>query len=303
MTDDVTLILGTAEDEHAAAVFAELINRGRNVEYLDSRWFPGMLEVAFDPIIGDGSFKFPSRHRIHFSQIRSVYWRNYFGIFGPDLPDSDQAYIAQNDSRGLFESLLIHLPIRWVNGWNAFQLHQTKPVQLARVAAIGVSVPPTLLTNDAAAVREFAARHPRSIIKPVQGGDQTRRLMPEHLTDEILRNLRLSPITVQAEVPGTNVRVFVAGERVLACEVRTSELDYREDREPQLLVHALPEAIASQSIRIARELDLLWTGIDFRLTPEGDYVFLEANPSPMFLGFESQTGLPLLASLVDLLLS
>ncbi len=51
----------------------------------------------------------------------------------------------------------------------------------------------------------------------------------------------------------------------------------------------------------ARALDLLWTGIDLRLTPEGDYVFLEANPSPMFLGFERQTGLPLTESLAHLL--
>jgi len=54
-------------------------------------------------------------------------------------------------------------------------------------------------------------------------------------------------------------------------------------------------------LRIARALDLLWTGIDLRLTPEGLYVFLEANPSPMFLGFERQTGLPLTESLATLL--
>ena len=39
------------------------------------------------------------------------------------------------------------------------------------------------------------------------------------------------------------------------------------------------------------------------LTADGQYVFLEANPSPMFLGFEAQTGLPLTAALADLLLA
>ena len=43
-------------------------------------------------------------------------------------------------------------------------------------------------------------------------------------------------------------------------------------------------------------------GIDLRLTPEGRYVFLEANPSPMFLGFEARAGLPLTDALVALLL-
>jgi len=32
-------------------------------------------------------------------------------------------------------------------------------------------------------------------------------------------------------------------------------------------------------------------------------VFLEANPSPMFLGFEERTGLPLTESLTELLVS
>ena len=45
----------------------------------------------------------------------------------------------------------------------------------------------------------------------------------------------------------------------------------------------------------------MWTGIDLRLTPEGRYVFLEANPSPMFLGFERQTGLPITDNLAALL--
>jgi glutathione synthase/RimK-type ligase-like ATP-grasp enzyme len=57
-----------------------------------------------------------------------------------------------------------------------------------------------------------------------------------------------------------------------------------------------------QCRQIAEALELLWTGIDFRLTPEGHYVFLEANPSPMFLGFEQATGLPLSESLAALLL-
>jgi hypothetical protein len=284
----VTVILGTEDDEHASAVRNSLRRRGRSVEMLDSRWFPGAMTLSFDPIRGSGWMELPGRRRVEFSQVQSVYWRNYFGIFGPDLPDPDQAFI--------------HLPTRWVNGWAGFQLHQTKPAALARVAALGVSTPKTLLTNDPSAVREFAARHPRSIVKPVQGGDQTQRLRDEHLTDEVLANLRLSPITLQTEAPGTNVRVFVAGERVLACEVRTDHLDYREDRQPTLLVHNLPADVAATSVRIARELHLLWTGIDFRLTPEGEYVFLEANPSPMFLGFQEATGLPLLESLVDVLM-
>jgi hypothetical protein len=48
---------------------------------------------------------------------------------------------------------------------------------------------------------------------------------------------------------------------------------------------------------------LEWTAIDWRLKPTGEYVFLEANPSPMFLNFEHQTGFPIIQKLVKLLMN
>src|SRR5262249_18265405 len=135
-----------------------------------------------------------------------------------------------------------------------------------------------------------------------QGGAHARRLTQAHLSDENLQNLAFAPVTIQEEVPGTNVRVFVAGQRVLACEFVTEALDYRDDPDPRIVPHHLSGEMDERCLGIARLLDLAWTGIDFRLTPDGAYVFLEANPSPMFLGFESRTGLPLTASLADLLM-
>ena len=295
------LILGGMDDAHACHVLDFLRLRGADVEMLDSRWFPEHLRVAFDPVTERGSLRLPTGRSLALEQVGTVYWRCYNNVSPTNLPDPEQAYIATNDTRGLFESLLIRLPARWVNGWRAYQLHQTKPAQLAMVSALGVPIPATLLANDADAVREFAARHPRCIFKPVQGGAHTRPLTPQHLSDENLRNLALAPVTVQEEVPGTNIRVFVIGERVLACEICTEALDFRDDGDPRIVPHDLPADVAGWCMRAARELDLLWTGIDLRLTPEGRYVFLEANPSPMFMGFESRSGLPLTEALATLL--
>ena len=303
MSAKTIVILGGEDDDHASFMHEHLAAAGCDVELLDSRWFPTAMQIAYDPASGRGSIRLPSGRLLALAAIRSVYWRNYFGVGCPELPDADQAWIASNDSRSLLESLLQLLPVRWVNGWQAFQLHQTKAVQFFQVRRLGVPVPPTLLTNDPQTVREFVESHRRCIVKPVQGGDHTVPLTVEELTPDRLEHLRLAPITVQAEVPGTNIRVFVAGDRVLACEVRTPALDYRADAEPELLVHQLPPEIAAMSRQIARELSLLWTGIDFRLTPDERYVFLEANPSPMFLGFEEATGLPLTECLTELLVA
>jgi hypothetical protein len=296
------LILGGADDEHAAYMLEHLRRRGADAELLDSRWFPGELRVQHDPARDAWALRLPGGRALAPGQVRAVYWRCYNGVAAAALPDAEQAFIGGNDARGLFESLLIRLTARWVNGWRGYQLHQTKPVQLAVVAALGVPVPATLLSNDPDAVRDFAARHPRCIFKPVQGGAHTRPLTPAHLTAENLRNLAVAPVTIQEEVPGTNVRVFVAGRRVLACEVRSEHLDYRDSADPEIVPHELPAEVAGQCLAAAAALDLVWTGIDLRRAPEGRYVFLEANPSPMFLGFESRCGLPLADSLADLLL-
>jgi len=296
------LILGGMDDTHACHMLEFLRTRGADVELIDSRWFPTAMQLTYNPATEQGAIRLPAGRLLPLDQVRSVYWRCYNLVSPPEIADAEQAYIASNDSRGLFESLLIRLPARWVNSWRAYQLHQTKPVQLALISRLGVPIPATLLSNDPEAVRAFAAQHPRCIFKPVQGGAHTRRLTPEHLSDDNLRNLSYTPVTIQEEIPGTNIRAFVAGNRVLACEVRTEQLDFRDDGEPVIETHELPAEVAGWCLQTARALDLLWTGIDFRRSPEGRYVFLEANPSPMFMGFQSRCGLPLCESLADVLL-
>jgi hypothetical protein len=301
MGKSMTIVILTAiDDEHGTRVQAALAEAGQDAILIDSRWFPEQMQISYQPN-DTGSIRLPDGRQVRLEDIRSVYWRNYFGPLGPKLPNFDQTYVAGNDARGLFESLLVRLPVRWVNGWHAYQSHQTKPAQLAQLRAHGIPIPDTVVTNDPRTVQEFAARHSRAIYKPVQGGAHAQRLEARHLTDAHLRNLVYAPITLQEEIGGVSVRVFVAGDRTFACELETESLDYRDDPQSRVLRHNLPGETAEMCRLAARALDLVWTGIDLRRTPSGRYVLLEANPSPMFLGFEAQTGLPLTDSLVGLL--
>jgi hypothetical protein len=296
------LILGENDDDHATHMVGELIRRGADAVLIDAAWFPEKMTIAFDPQDGSGELAVPGGRKIPFGDVTAVYWRSYNGIGAPSLPDPEQSYVAENDARGLFESMLIHLPARWVNGWDAIQLHQTKPVQLAMVAKLGVPIPRSLITNAPQPLLRFAGRYPRSIFKPVQGGAHTRRLTANELTPENLKNLKFAPVSIQEEIPGTNVRGFVAGERVLGCEISTAAIDFRDDEDQRVTPHPFTPEQEETCRAIARTLGLLWTGIDFRLTPDGRYVFLEANPSPMFLGFEQRSGVPLTDALAALLL-
>jgi hypothetical protein len=296
------LILGASNDEHAVHMQGALRARGADAIHIDAGAFPKSMTISFDPADESGEIVTACGRQIPFDAVSAVYWRNYDGIGPSELPDDGQAMIAENDSRSLLESILIWLPARWVNGWQAIQLHQTKPVQLAMVARLGIPIPRTVITNAASPLKRFAEIHPHSIFKPVQGGAHTQRLTAAQLTPANLQSLKIAPISIQEEVPGTNIRAFVAGDRVLACEVATSAVDFREDDEPEIVPHPLSAEQQETCRAIARTLGLVWTGIDFRLTPDGRYVFLEANPSPMFMGFEKYSGLPLTESLADLLI-
>ena len=296
------LILGGQDDEHALHVFHFLKRIGRDVAILDSRKFPQSLHVAWSPTGGTGRITFDDGRRLALDEVTAIYWRNYFGVLSPPLPDADQSYIAQNDSRSLFESLLIQLPVRWVNSWKAYQSHQTKPAQLATLAKAGIPVPETVVTNDPDAVREFLRSHRHVVFKPVQGGAHARRLSMNELTAQRLQNLSIAPIALQEEIIGTSIRVFIAGDALHACEFETAALDYRDDPGATLKTVEVPSDVAAFCRKAASLLDLVWTGIDLRRTDDGQYVLLEANPSPMFLGFEERTGQPLTTSLIDLLI-
>jgi hypothetical protein len=305
VTRRTVVLLADPEDEHALHVQAALRARGHRAPVLDSAGFPAAVRLAFDPRAGACTVGLPGGDRLDWRDVHSVYWRNYNGVAPAALPDAGQAWIAENDARSLFESVLIRWPSRWVNGWQAYRLHQRKPVQLARVAALdlpeSVRLPDTLLTNDPDAVRAFAKRRPAAVFKPVQGGAHTRPLTARHLTARHLDNLAHAPVTIQERIEGTDVRVFLAGERLHACRVESGELDFREDADPRIVPAELPGEVADACRRIAAALHLVWTGIDLRLTAEGVYVFFEANPSPMFLGFEERAGLPLTDALLELL--
>jgi len=294
------LILGDESDEHARHVFTTLETRGASVEFLSTADFPDRMQLAFNPQ-APGYLVLPSGRRIETTEIHSVYWRSYSSAQTPSLPDATQSFIAANDARSLLESFVQHIPARWVNGWAGYQMHQTKPLALSRAAAAGAAIPDTIITNDPDAVRHFAATHKRCIFKPVQGGAHTQLLLPGHLSEEHLRHLAISPVTIQQQIQGADIRVFVAGQQVHACQVQTTAVDFRDDPAAPVTPHQLPADIAALSRRVAAALHLTWAGIDFRLTPGGEYLFLEANPSPMFLGFESRTGLPLTAALIQLL--
>lgn len=297
------LILGDASEAHAAHLNKALIQAGATVDFLDTRLFPTQICISWQSNTGEGYLSLPGGRQLGFQDIHSVFWRNFSGVYIPSLGGTAQQ-LAFRDSMSTLRTLFKACPARWINSWDAYQFHKEKPLQLYAVKQLGIPIPATLVSNNAEQISEFAQTCERMIFKPVYGGAHTQFVTEGHLEPQRLhRVLRLSPVTIQQYIPGTNIRSFVLNGTVYSAEIRSDSLDFREDLKAELFPIALPESVSQQCLAIAKTLMLEWTAIDWRLKPTGEYVFLEANPSPMFIYFERQTGYPITQNLVEILMS
>ena len=194
-----------------------------------------------------------------------------------------------------------------------------KPYQLAVAAACGFQVPRTIITNDPNAARAFyddldGALVYKTLAYPqyVTDGEQdhsvmTRRVEPQHLAS--LERVRHTACMFQELVPKqADIRVVIAGEQVLAAEIHSqrsarTQVDFRAAYEDLSYArHSLPGSIESVCHDLMSRLGLLAGAIDLVLRPDGEYVFLEVNPSGQAMWLEVETGLPIAAAMADLLM-
>lgn len=94
-----------------------------------------------------------------------------------------------------------------------------------------------------------------------------------------LEQLATCPTYFQQYIAGTNVRVHVVGKDVFAVEITSDAIDYRWDTY-EMLPTSLPDAIAEKCRIASKTLGLLAAGIDLIRSADGEWYFLEANPSP-----------------------
>jgi glutathione synthase/RimK-type ligase-like ATP-grasp enzyme len=191
-----------------------------------------------------------------------------------------------------------------VNRPSAMLSNASKPFQIQLIAAAGLAVPETLVTNRPDEVRRFQRRHGRVIYKSTSGIRSIVREL-DAAAAERLDRVRALPTQFQALVEGVDVRVHVVGDRCFAAEIATAATDYRyaqrDGHAVDVRAIALPAAIEGRCLALARELGLPLCGIDLRRRPDGTYVCFEVNPMPAFSYFEQAADQPIAAALVELM--
>lgn len=295
------LIIGSEEEAHSKHIYDALISKKYDVEYFDSRKYPESISLGYMPNSKDGFIKIEDK-KVFLKDIQGIYWRWFYGFNKPNIEDSFTANMVFRERVSSLNSLFLSLNCNWVNLLKAIELHKTKIYQLDIMAKNGIRIPKTLVTNDSGALVEFWESNNKNVIfKPVLGGAYTKKLTKADLTKERLETLKVSPVQLQECVEGVDIRVYAMGDKIFPAEIQAKTIDFRADTNPNHVPVKLPDDIENDCRKVLDILGLAYSGIDIRKSNEGEYVFIEANPAPMFIYFEKVTKYPITESLIELL--
>ena len=101
----------------------------------------------------------------------------------------------------------------------------------------------------------------------------------------------------------SELRILLVGDQVFAAAAAMQHgeypVDVRMNRNMRYKPHPLPPDIIEKLQALRHHLRLEYGAVDMRLTPEGDYVFLEINPNGEYLYVEQATDLPISRALAE----
>lgn len=302
------LVCGGLADSVTELVCARLVDCSYPYRLLDLGSYPSGFQIKWHwQSSGRSGYISGPDWKLDLDELTGVYIR-YLGPEGrvppPNIAPEVVPVMHFEYDTGLM-ALLEDLPCAVVNRIGGGMSNNSKAYQALLVRQCGLQTPPTLVTNDPVAAHRFYNDCQGEVIYKSLSGIRSivRRLEPEQLSR--LSLLRHGPAQFQSFIPGENVRVHTVGDQLFATRVHSEVVDYRyasrEGRNVEMEPMTLPPAIAESCMRLARQLDLLLTGIDLKETPDGDYYCFEVNPCPGFLYYERYSGQPISTALADLL--
>ncbi|MGH9429268.1 MAG: ATP-grasp ribosomal peptide maturase, partial [Terriglobia bacterium] len=217
----------------------------------------------------------------------------------PEGMDEGIYNFCLQENRAALLGGIMGLPVRWMNHPAAVWQSEFKPFQLSLAGEVGLSIPRTVVTNDPPTIRQAFVDFGGMVVKPTKSGHVTykgqdleiftSRVLEKHLDE--LEAARWSPAIYQPVVPKQfDLRVTVVGRKLFSAAIDSQSdpsavVDWRRTSNTKLPHHAiaLPEEVATRIFRLMDSLRLTFGAIDMILTPDGEYVFLEVNPSGQWL--------------------
>ncbi|MGN6168635.1 MAG: MvdC/MvdD family ATP grasp protein [Solirubrobacteraceae bacterium] len=312
------LIITNDHDEHADAVIRELNARDVPVFRFHPEEFPDACSLSID--VDGGRVQGVIRSgddAVALEDICAAWYRRARNLFEGrrlSLTSEKLDNYVRAQSTATLAALCECLETLWVGHPYKLRRAEVTALQLLKASEAGLTTPHTLISNDQAEVKGFVDRlgDAECAIKPLvavgvtdaQGYrlPLTTTLPPGHSLDSVAA----APSIFQPYVDKAfELRCVVIGERIFAAKIHSqaTEATRRDWRagEPEHEIFALPEGVEASIHRLMASFQLNFASLDMIVTPDGEFVFLELNPNGQWLWLELELGLPLVASMADLL--
>ncbi|MBT2386577.1 ATP-grasp ribosomal peptide maturase [Streptomyces sp. ISL-11] len=307
------VVLTELDDLTADHVITELHGRGVPVVRFD----PGQPgAVTFSAYAGagrswHGPLTTPTR-TLGLDHARAVYCRRPSPYTTVDGLDAQEREFATAQARHGLGGLLAALPdCLYVNHPHRNAAAEYKPHQIAMATEAGLEVPPTLITNDPDAARDFAKEHGPVVYKPLRSTDyredgELRTIWVRQVeAGGIGDGVAACPHLFQQAVAKTaDLRVVAVGRELFATRITIDgdHLDWRLDYDRLTFTRIdVPGPVRSGIRAYLRAFGLAFGAFDFALGRDGVWRFYECNPNGQWAFVDDRTTMAITRAMAGLL--
>lgn len=296
------LIVSFTENAHVERVVEHL---REPYVIVDQAWFPANLGLTVSADLGQFACKLrlPDGQTVDTQEVTAVWHRRIRPMtLDPALTDEVARLFAWSESNEGLLGALYSMDCYWMNHPVADEVAQRKIRQLQIARDVGLSIPETCITNDPGEAAAFIGAHEagdviRKAFRNIREAPrETARVMPEDL--ERIASVAYAPVTFQRFVPADlDLRTTVVDGEMFTAAIRSEpeyQVDYRSGLgTATMTTYLLPDAVETSLRALMDRLDLKFGAVDFRVTPQGEHVFLEVNPGGEYLFVADRTDLPI----------
>lgn len=315
------LVLTRSDDQGVDVVLERLRQRGARAFRLDTDRFPTEIRLIVE--YGRSAPRMQlltADEEVAISEVSAIWHRRlHIGGLLPGEMDGQLRGASQLESRATLMGMVASLQCFYLDPVSNIRHAQNKQLQLQLAQQLGLVIPKTLITNDPDSVRQFyrgcegnvVAKMLSSFAVCEEGQERvvfTNAVKAEDLED--LESLRFSPMTFQERISkALELRVVLIGDRVFTASIDSQEyersrVDWRRDAVARLDAWRpfdLSDEVAGKLQTLLDSFGLQYGAFDLILKPDGQYVFLELNPTGEFFWLDRIVGLPISNAIADVL--